>query len=335
MPTIPLPLLTLSLLLILLLKICLQRPPGFKQTAALISALLAILLLSTLRWELYSITLRHLQPAIAILLPPLTWYLFHLTAKPRSAIKHIALLFFALFLHFKLPETTDIIITLLYIGYGSALVYRARRGADDFIFSRISDTPLIARLALLAGIFFCFSGLTDMAVAIDFGLFSGRHAPVLIALSQALLFPFIGYAIIRREKIPAAPLQVTGENKDCELVERVRKVELMLFSGRLYLNPDLTLNLLARKTGIPARQISNAINQLYGCNISQWINGYRIRHAQQLLLETNSSITDIMLDSGFSTKSNFNREFMRISGVSPSKFRLNPEEASAPAAKKC
>ena len=335
MPAIPFPLFTLSLLLILLLKVCLQRPAGFKHTAAFISALLPLLLLSTLRWELSSIPIRHLQPAVAMLLPPLTWYFFHLTAKPSSIIKHAVLLFSALIIHLTRPETTDIIITLLYIGYGFALIYYARHGADGFIFSPISETPVIARLALVAGTFLCFSGLTDIAVAIDFSLFSGRHAPTMIAASQALLFPVIGYAIIRREKVSITLPQVVVQKNDSDLAESVRKIESPLIAGRLYLNPDLTLNLLARKTAIPARQISNAINQQYGCNISQWINGFRIRHAQQLLLETNSSITNIMLDSGFSTKSNFNREFMRISGISPSQYRRQYEEAPKPAAERC
>lgn len=335
MPAIPLPLFTLSLLLILLFKIFLQRPAGFKHTVAFISALLPLLLLSTLRWELGSILLRHLQPAIAMLLPPLTWYFFHLTAKPASIIKHAVLLFFALILHLMQPETTDIIITLLYICYGSALIYRTRHSADGFIFSRISEAPVISRLALMAGTFLCFSGLIDIAVAIDFSLFSGRHAPEIIAASQAILFPFIVYAIIRREKVSIALPQVTGPKNDSVLAERVRKIESPLIARRLYLNPDLTLNLLARKTATPARQISEAINQQYGCNISQWINGFRIRHAQQLLLKTNSSITNIMLDSGFSTKSNFNREFMRISGISPSQYRRQSEEAPEPAAEKC
>ena len=31
-------------------------------------------------------------------------------------------------------------------------------------------------------------------------------------------------------------------------------------------------------------------------------------------------MTDAMLDSGFNTKSNFNREFLRVKGESPSKW---------------
>jgi AraC-like DNA-binding protein len=34
-----------------------------------------------------------------------------------------------------------------------------------------------------------------------------------------------------------------------------------------------------------------------------------------------ASVTTAMLDSGFNTKSNFNREFLRVTGASPSKWR--------------
>jgi len=55
--------------------------------------------------------------------------------------------------------------------------------------------------------------------------------------------------------------------------------------------------------------------------LSQWINGFRIERARELLISTPLPVTEIMLESGFITKSNFNREFQRITGVSPTVFR--------------
>ena len=89
----------------------------------------------------------------------------------------------------------------------------------------------------------------------------------------------------------------------------------------LFLDPDLTLAKIARKVGIPARQISAAINRTASQNVSQWVNHYRIEHAKKLLATTSAPITQIYLDSGFQTKSNFHREFSRLTKQTPSAYR--------------
>ena len=86
-----------------------------------------------------------------------------------------------------------------------------------------------------------------------------------------------------------------------------------------FLDPDLTLARLSRKLGIPAKQLSSAINRVKGENVSRYINRHRIDHAA-LLIGQGKSVTEAMLASGFNTKSNFNREFVRVKGESPSKW---------------
>ena len=89
----------------------------------------------------------------------------------------------------------------------------------------------------------------------------------------------------------------------------------------LFRDPDLTLNRLARRAGIPARQISGAVNRVQGRNVSQMVNEYRIAEAKRLLRENDLAVTQVMLESGFQTKSNFNREFLRATGMTPSDYR--------------
>lgn len=86
---------------------------------------------------------------------------------------------------------------------------------------------------------------------------------------------------------------------------------------RPYLDPNLTLAHLARKLRVPAKALSATINRATGENVSRLVNAERIRHAQSLLLR-GESVTEAMLASGFNTKSNFNREFLRVAGHSPS-----------------
>ncbi|WP_166418724.1 helix-turn-helix domain-containing protein [Cochlodiniinecator piscidefendens] len=73
-------------------------------------------------------------------------------------------------------------------------------------------------------------------------------------------------------------------------------------------------------TSKPEKRLSSAINRATGGNVSRYINSWRIRHACKLI-EDGTSVTVAMQDSGFNTKSNFNREFLRKTGVSPSQWK--------------
>ena len=56
-------------------------------------------------------------------------------------------------------------------------------------------------------------------------------------------------------------------------------------------------------------------------NVPQYVNTFRIRDACRMLEETDVPITGIVFEVGFTTKSNFNREFQRVTGLSPSAWR--------------
>jgi len=55
--------------------------------------------------------------------------------------------------------------------------------------------------------------------------------------------------------------------------------------------------------------------------VSQIVNEYRIQDAIRLLKTTDLPITAVMFECGFQTKSNFNREFARVTGATLSDYR--------------
>lgn len=76
MLAIPFPWFTLYILLILLFKVCRQRPAGYRNSAIFIAGCSLLVLMSALRWQFDLILLRQLQSVIAITLPPLAWHCF-------------------------------------------------------------------------------------------------------------------------------------------------------------------------------------------------------------------------------------------------------------------
>ena len=53
----------------------------------------------------------------------------------------------------------------------------------------------------------------------------------------------------------------------------------------------------------------------------QYVNRMRINLACQLLTDDDLSVTDICFKAGFKNPSNFNRQFLAVKGMAPSKFR--------------
>jgi AraC-like DNA-binding protein len=117
------------------------------------------------------------------------------------------------------------------------------------------------------------------------------------------------------------PLSLTSSSSTEEDAATVSRIDGLMREQHLYRDPDLTLERLARRAGIPARQISGALNRIYGRNVSQIVNEYRVGDAKWRLIATREPVTVVMLESGFGTKSNFNREFLRVTGMTPSAYR--------------
>ncbi len=114
---------------------------------------------------------------------------------------------------------------------------------------------------------------------------------------------------------PQAPRQTSQED-----IEIIKSLEVFLTREPLHLDPNLTLARLARRLHLPEKRLSMAVNRATGANVSRYVNSWRVRHACSRI-EQGASVTTAMLDSGFNTKSNFNRAFLRETGVSPSQWR--------------
>lgn len=78
---------------------------------------------------------------------------------------------------------------------------------------------------------------------------------------------------------------------------------------------------LARLAGQSVSAFSHDFRRHTGLPFVQYVNRMRINLACQLLMDGDASITDICFRSGFNNLSNFNRQFLAVKGMSPSRFR--------------
>ncbi len=102
------------------------------------------------------------------------------------------------------------------------------------------------------------------------------------------------------------------------------RIDSAMREHKPYLEPDLTLDMLAETLNIPARDLSLVFNRHFGSNFYEFINRYRIEEAQKMLADPkhkSKTITHIYLDAGFNSKSVFNTFFKKHVGKTPTEYR--------------
>lgn len=251
----------------------------------------------------------HALPAVGIVLLMATW---------RSAI--------------------DIALVLVFVGYAVAILLFMRRGADALRLAPFESADPAYRAILFSAFALLFSATVDVFVFLDMAWANGTYAVTVITGSNLVALGILSIAAAHasRSHAPAEsahteqtadPTEAGSDHRDEEDTGDIRDaatfgaVQALMESQHIYRDVDLNLNRLARKLGIPARQVSAAINRATGKNVSQYVNEHRIQEACDLLARTERPVTEIMFEVGFQTKSNFNREFRRVTDMSPVEWR--------------
>jgi len=112
-----------------------------------------------------------------------------------------------------------------------------------------------------------------------------------------------------------------------ELLPWRSKLLHLMTEERPWLEPELTLAELAQRLCTHPAQLSKIINLGCGQNFNDFVNAYRVAEAQRKLADpryTHYSLLGVALESGFNSKSTFNRVFKKLSGQAPSEL-LRPK----------
>lgn len=114
--------------------------------------------------------------------------------------------------------------------------------------------------------------------------------------------------------------------KETEVEQYVRKLKHFMDDKKPYLEADLSLPELANKLEIPTHHLSRVINEQFSVNFFDFVNHYRIEEVKSRISNPefeNLSLLGIAFDSGFNTKSAFNRVFKKMTGFTPSEYKKN------------
>lgn len=103
-------------------------------------------------------------------------------------------------------------------------------------------------------------------------------------------------------------------------------------SGDIY-DPDFSLDKLAADVGAHTRNVSRAVNEVFGINFSTMLSNYRVNEACRRLSSpdyANVTIQAIAADVGFKSRSNFIAVFRRQTGMTPNEYKKKSESKSNP-----
>jgi transcriptional regulator GlxA family with amidase domain len=87
------------------------------------------------------------------------------------------------------------------------------------------------------------------------------------------------------------------------------------------LQRPLTLDEIARQAATSTRTLSRRFVQQIGATPLHWLQGARVRRAQQLLETTDLSIEQVATEAGFGSAATFRDGFNRIVGTTPQAYR--------------
>ncbi len=275
------------------------------------------------------------------LLAPAIFYLYVRRMHfPVSQIKvgdliHIAPAVFGLTLwKLGLLPSMDAYVIACWMLYMTAAVFFFVR--DYAAYEPVTLRRFIILLMIVFGVTIALRVVMAYQAAANISFYEGLPYLIVLAatflVSSQLLFTSLrypnmlcaagSYVKYAQSGIDTADLNALGKN----FVDLIR-------DRKPYLNPNITLSELSQMLGVRTRLLSQLVNARYGMNVSAYMNQCRVREAAKLLGEApEKPIKVVMFEAGFTSKSIFNREFLRQIGVSPSAFRLAKLTSRTPSA---
>lgn len=246
---------------------------------------------------------------------------------------------------YSIISTTENLLAISLSFYYIVLSVKLIRNHEVWIYQHFSTTSrkslqwlrnLIISLSLV-WIIWLFAVVTNIFTH-DFILTYLSSYPFQIATSVIIFW--IGYVGFIHGEIFS--MEISFERKISSLKPAIKKepetnsevkkaLLIAMESDKSFLTPDLSLAMLAHQLNITQKTISQALNNDLNKNFHDFVNEYRVEEVKKRLVDPafdHFTILAIAMDSGFNSKSSFNRIFMKTTGMSPKQFREKQKKQS-------
>ncbi len=275
----------------------------------------------------------HFIPAVVVLMI-LTFVLPDVFVRTQSEIKILPQ--FEAF--FQILVVAIILSGLTYVVLSLRLLHAHRRN----IIGQLSNTDRIT----LNWIRYLILGMSAIWVVVIFS-----DSPQTLYTVVALFIFFIGYFGIRQvgvfsnlsaaheiyapsllkqswqdvdQAIPAEKLKYEKTRLNESVASLIHgKLNVLMKEQKCYQDPELTLGDLAKRLELHPVILSQVINSKEGKSFYDYVNSHRVEAFKELLLDPKSqqfTLLSLAFDCGFNSKTSFNRNFKKITHMSPSAY---------------
>ncbi|HWD87167.1 MAG TPA: ABC transporter permease [Mucilaginibacter sp.] len=157
-----------------------------------------------------------------------------------------------------------------------------------------------------------------------FALNPGAYYPLFLLM--AVMVIRMGAVVFSRpgtESSAGAP-QFPKSPSSTALKQKGNWLRKKIETGLLYQAPELSVSSLAEQLDMPAHELSRIVNLGLRKNFSDLINEYRIRDVARKMQDPaydRMTLLGIAYESGFNSKTTFNRTFKQMTGKSPAEYK--------------
>ncbi len=212
-------------------------------------------------------------------------------------------------------------VTVIYsvgiIAYGFFAVHKFNKKLKtDFSDNQLSLYWLKYIVYLYMAIMFIWTAAT---------VYSSEYMVAIYNVSVLVLFGLFCYFVYRQDDMLEALNAMGDEEAAGTAVARTYDFEVdfkkAFEEDCIFLNPKLNIVELSQAVGTNRTYISNYINQHLHTTFYEYVNGWRVRRAKQLLRSTTLTLEEIAGKSGFNSLSSFRRYFTNATGQTPASYR--------------
>ncbi len=130
-----------------------------------------------------------------------------------------------------------------------------------------------------------------------------------------------------KDKYQTSSLNVLDESK------LFARLSFLMHKNQLFLQPDLSLKMLADQLSTNTKYLSQVVNNQSGTNFRTFVNSFRVKEAKKMIKNgsfENLTFYGIAQQCGFKNKSTFYKVFKELTGVTPKQYaEIIPEHQSS------
>jgi YesN/AraC family two-component response regulator len=204
---------------------------------------------------------------------------------------------------------------LLFLSFGLFSLVMAVMVLDSMVHIKQTDDIIFYILAFII-------------ITLLIGLFAFKNKD---SLTNEVVFTPVNVRVAHiDEQLSAKALNTNqkhnGNNKSqvtTEKMEELRKLISERMSEKVFTDPKLSIEVLAKMVNSNSKYVSQVFNDSFGSSFSNYINKLRIEEAKKIFSEQKSarySIEGVGTMVGFQSKSTFNTQFRKFTGMTPGEY---------------